>query len=487
MVLIDKEFHVAGMICVNCRSRIERELKQTQGVQKADVDYATGLAHIVFDAERLSDRNIREIIEGLGYEVGEDGSKEWLRNILGLLCIFVLYILLQQSGVLNLLVPSQLADGGMGYGMLFMVGLFTSVHCVAMCGGINLSQSLSSDKGGSTLLPSTLYNFGRVLSYTATGFLLGLAGFLLGGGKGFGISAFAQGILKLAAGLVMIIMGLNMLGIFPRLRRFAPRLPRSNLVTRMRIHYVRPLVVGLLNGLMPCGPLQSMQIIALASGHPVTGALSMLSFSLGTVPLMLGLGAFISAFGKRFTKDFMYVGPMLVTVLGLTMLSQGGSLSGLFTPDKLLLALIALASLGMFVSVPFTQKDYRWIRLTGICAVVAVIVLMGYYWGGQDIVADESNTSARMVDGIQIVKSTLDAGKYPNITIKAGVPVQWIINAPEGSINGCNYKMLIEAYGIEHVFQPGENVIEFTPIQAGRVQYNCWMGMINGNIVVTES
>ena len=301
MVLIDKEFHVAGMVCVNCRSRIERELKQTQGVQKADVDYATGLAHIVFDAERLSDRNIREIIEGLGYEVGEDGSKEWLRNILSLLCIFVLYILFQQSGVLNLLVPSQLADGGMGYGMLFMVGLFTSVHCVAMCGGINLSQSLSSDKGGSTLLPSTLYNFGRVLSYTATGFLLGLAGFLLGGGKGFGISAFAQGILKLAAGLVMIIMGLNMLGIFPRLRRFAPRLPRSNLVTRMRIHYVRPLVVGLLNGLMPCGPLQSMQIIALASGHPVTGALSMLSFSLGTVPLMLGLGAFISAFGKRFT------------------------------------------------------------------------------------------------------------------------------------------------------------------------------------------
>ncbi|MBP5623054.1 MAG: sulfite exporter TauE/SafE family protein, partial [Thermoguttaceae bacterium] len=52
------------------------------------------------------------------------------------------------------------------------------------------------------------------------------------------------------------------------------------------------LVIGLLNGLMPCSPLQSMQIYALSTGSIIRGALSMLLFSLGTVPLMLGLGVF---------------------------------------------------------------------------------------------------------------------------------------------------------------------------------------------------
>lgn len=53
---------------------------------------------------------------------------------------------------------------------------------------------------------------------------------------------------------------------------------------------------------MPCGPLQSMQIVALASGNIFTGAFSMFCFSLGTVPLMLGFGSVVSALGKHFTR-----------------------------------------------------------------------------------------------------------------------------------------------------------------------------------------
>lgn len=50
---------------------------------------------------------------------------------------------------------------------------------------------------------------------------------------------------------------------------------------------------------MPCGSMQSMQIIALGSGNPVSGAAAMLMFSLGTVPLMLGFGSVVSALGKN--------------------------------------------------------------------------------------------------------------------------------------------------------------------------------------------
>ena len=68
---------------------------------------------------------------------------------------------------------------------------------------------------------------------------------------------------------------------------------------------------------------------------------------------------------------------------------------------------------------------------------------------------------------------------------QAGVPVRWIIDAPAGSINGCNYKMLLQAYDITYTFQEGENILEVTPTEPGTISYSCWMGMIRGTITVT--
>lgn len=76
--------------------------------------------------------------------------------------------------------------------------------------------------------------------------------------------------------------------------------------------------------------------------------------------------------------------------------------------------------------------------------------------------------------------------RYPNITVQAGVPVKWVINTPEGSINGCNNRILIRDYGIEYTFHTGENIIEFTPTKTSTVRYSCWIGMIRGNIFVTD-
>ena len=78
----------------------------------------------------------------------------------------------------------------------------------------------------------------------------------------------------------------------------------------------------------------------------------------------------------------------------------------------------------------------------------------------------------------------MSSGEYPEITVKAGVPVKWIIDAPKGSVNGCNYKIFIQDYGIEYTFRTGENIINFTPDKTGTVNYSCWMGMIQGKIFV---
>ncbi|MDR0708458.1 MAG: heavy metal transporter, partial [Spirochaetaceae bacterium] len=77
-------------------------------------------------------------------------------------------------------------------------------------------------------------------------------------------------------------------------------------------------------------------------------------------------------------------------------------------------------------------------------------------------------------------------GRYPAITVQQGIPVKWTINAPQGSINGCNNRMIIREYKIEHRFTPGENVIEFTPGKTGKFPYSCWMGMIRSSITVVE-
>ena len=125
----------------------------------------------------------------------------------------------------------------------------------------------------------------------------------------------------------MIVMGINMLGIFPWLRKFRIRIPLF--YKRAGNKKRTPFIIGLCNGLMPCGPLQSVQIIALASGNPLAGAFSMFCFSIGTVPLMLGFGSAVAFLGKRFTGLVLKAGSILIVVMGLSMMTQGTALTGL--------------------------------------------------------------------------------------------------------------------------------------------------------------
>lgn len=90
------------------------------------------------------------------------------------------------------------------------------------------------------------------------------------------------------------------------------------------------------------------------------------------------------------------------------------------------------------------------------------------------------------IGGVQIVESELTSGKYPDNTVQAGVPVRWNIHAEKSSINGCNYMIVCNDLGLEYEFHEGDNIIEFTPESTGDISYCCWMGMIYGNIHVTE-
>jgi sulfite exporter TauE/SafE/copper chaperone CopZ len=449
-----RTFRIGGMTCVNCQNRIEKALNNTAGVQIAEVNYKTGMAAVSYDAEAIGFDKISAVIENLGYKTLDGNNKNPVTQIIGtLIIIIVMFFVLRMFTTSKLAAAFPLAKEGMSYGMLLVIGLLTSVHCIAMCGGINLSQTLkgngekrvgdgdASPKGTySLLLPSLLYNGGRLVSYTAVGVLVGALGSVVT------LSGHFQGVVQLIAGVFMVVMGINMLGLFPALRHFIPQLPRlfTNKIDKQKTGR-GPLVVGFLNGFMPCGPLQAMQLYALSTGSSVRGGVSMFLFCLGTIPLMFALGAASSALsgvkGQAFSRRIMQAGAVLVAALGLVMFSNGWSLSGFANPLNKTFSFKPVASTDQ-VFIPVNQS------------------------------------------GVQVINSTLQPGRYPAITVQQHIPVRWIINAPAGSINGCNNRMIIREYGIQYAFKQGDNVIEFTPAKTGKFRYSCWMGMINSTITV---
>lgn len=323
---------VGGMSCPNCELRIENELKALSGLISVKANYSAENVSVVYDSLVMKETEIIAALERIGYKVKSIGEQSTQLNnskksfnklgiivLLGIAAAIVV-ILFAVSNTTELSLSSLTPNTG--YGILFVIGLVTSLHCIAMCGGINLSLCMSykarENNKLSKLIPSILYNAGRVISYTLIGGVVGALGSVIN------ISQGARGISGIIIGAFMILMGLNMIGISPALRKFIPRMPKmfgSKLYNGIGKN--SPLIIGLLNGLMPCGPLQSVQLYALGTGSPLAGALSMFLFSLGTVPAMFGFGTISSMLSKAFTEKMMKVSAILVMLLGAFMLAMG--------------------------------------------------------------------------------------------------------------------------------------------------------------------
>ena len=456
-------FFIGSMTCINCQYLIQETLVELSGVDSAKVDYLSGKAEVSFDETKIELSQIYTQIQDLGYSIikKKSKSKSFFQFLGILLIIFLLSFVFKLFSTSQLATSFPIAQTGMSYGMVFIIGLLTSLHCIAMCGGINLSQTINVQMTQtlySKLVPSFFYNTGRVISYTLIGALIGSLGSVLTVTDSF------KNYILLFAGFFMLIMGINMLGMFPIFRYLTLRLPKQIANHKSQIANGElqvtspplppplrklhgggisspkksrsPFIVGILNGFMPCGPLQAMQLYALSTGSAIMGAISMLLFCLGTVPLMFILGAMGSILssvkGKSYSKKIMNAGAILVAAMGVVMILNGFSFSG------------------------FHKKD------------------------------GASSFNPVIVDGYQIVETTLYHNRYPNITVVKDVPVRWLYYAPEGSINGCNYRFSIREFDINHTFIEGVNIIKFLPTNTGRFTMSCWMSMIHGSINVIE-
>jgi len=433
MNIKSEKVKVYEMTCTSCENRVEKAVKKLEGVLNAKASYSGQFVEVEYDNELCSISKIKASINNAGYSTQSSNDYKFM----GIIIIVAAIILLgfKTNGF-----DMELKLTNASYAVLFVVGVLTSIHCVGMCGGIMLSQSLSKESNNKleAIKPALMYNLGRVISYTILGGIVGALGSV------FSLSITAKAIMQIIAGAFMIIMGFNMAG-FSTFRRFSIKLPHS--VCKAKNKSGSPLIVGLLNGLMPCGPLQTMQLFALGTGSAAKGALSMFVFSIGTVPLMLTFGALSGLLSKGYTKKILKFSGVLIIVLGLIMGNRGFALAGVNVNPLSALSKSSNSILG----------------------------------GG----SNANVAKATIKDGVQIINMTADNKGYtPNaFYVQKGIPVKWVIDGKQ--INSCNNSVVAQSLNIQKKLKSGENIIEFTPGDKD-INFSCWMGMIRGVIKVVD-
>lgn len=206
-------------------------------------------------------------------------------------------------------------------------------HCIGMCGPIVVSLSLNL-KGEKILLSQLFYNGGRITTYVILGGLMGLTGSFTAVASH--INAFQRGAVILA-GIIIIFMALSMSGWIPLGRIFGDYYNPRGIISRgfKRLSGNKsPFAyypLGLLLGLLPCGPVYAALIAAAGAGMEATqplhgilvGAGLMLGFGMGTVPALLIVGKLAGLGWLKSRKIIYEIAAVLMIVVGIYFIIKG--------------------------------------------------------------------------------------------------------------------------------------------------------------------
>jgi sulfite exporter TauE/SafE len=337
---------------------------------------------------------------------------------------------------------------------MLATGLVASVHCVAMCGALVLTYTVKDASEGSWLERTAThgaYHTAKIVSYVLVGVVLGYIG------SAFDLTG-VRGWVTVAAGLFMVLLGLSMTGRFPALKHITPRPPRlliqaiASRRTRAKeessldgMHVVTPFVLGLLTGLMPCGPLQAAQLYAAGTGSAARGAIAMLGFGLGTMPLMLAFGTVSGMLTGAFKQRMIWVSAAVVLLLGVVMLNRGA----------------------LLVGSPVTLQSVQ----------AAVL--------GTGEVAGDVEDVSRGADGVAEVGLSIQNTRFvPNtLVLPEGEPVRLVVDRQEDT--GCSDQLAVPALGVLVDLTPnGITTIDLPAARGGAYTLACGMGMMSGRLLI---
>lgn len=427
------------MTCRSCEILLEKSLKRVPGVTAVNVHHRRGEA-VVFSDGPIDESALEAAVECAGeYRVGIVGSPiPWLSRdvqpyvtlMSGLAILSLIAFVWVLTGAH---VPSFMRDGAVSPGVALLIGLTAGFStCMALVGGIVLAASARYAQDHSALTrwqkfqPHLAFNVGRVVGFTVLGAALGLFGSALR------LSDNIIGLLTIGVGIVMVLLGVKITGVSPRIARFSPSLPRL-LQWRGSESERGPLAAaatsGVLSFFLPCGFTLAMQLAAISSGSPMTAALLMGAFALGTTPGLLGLGGLTATARGAFAKVFFATAGVIVLALGFYNMQSGWLVLSFIEPPA-----------GHLV--------------TGSTGTVETIT---------------------MEEG--------DDGYAPTqFTVHQGSTVRWVINAKNPY--SCASFIRAPRLGIAQALKDGENAITFVADTAGEIPFSCSMGMYRGRITV---
>jgi sulfite exporter TauE/SafE len=166
----------------------------------------------------------------------------------------------------------------------FIMGMAGSLHCVGMCGPLALSLPVSHNSDLARMTGAAIYNSGRILSYTAMGFVFGSVGSLV-------IATQWQSSISLALGIIIVLYLLVPKKYFHLTATNKFNKPFLLLRQQLGILFQSKkksslFAIGILNGFLPCGMVYLALSSSVITAHTWPGGMFMLFFGLGTFPAM---------------------------------------------------------------------------------------------------------------------------------------------------------------------------------------------------------
>ena len=440
-------YSVSGTHCHACEILIEKEIKSMKGINS--VDASTNNQSVTITGKNIPNiSKLNKMFKESGYTFflplsskGDQGGFRpniFLSLFISFLILCLFYIL-NSSGIL----PNISVNNSSSLGVFFAFGLVAGLStCAALVGGLVLSlskqwQSLysKSDSIVTKLTPTLLFNSGRIILFALFGALLGLVG------SYFRLSITAGSVITILVSVLMLALGLQMLGIkyFSRFQLSLPKSITGNIADEKNFSgKFAPFILGGLTFFLPCGFTLTAQSLALASGSPLSAALIMGAFALGTfIPLtLIGYSSIATSTNKNTSAYFSQVAGILVIVFALFNINSQATVLGF--------------------SVPSTAPTFQ-------------------------------SSTVPAINGVQIIKMDATSTGYSpsSFTIKAGLPTRWEVT--DKGTAGCTNAVISRTLFTGQInLVPGTtSVKEFTaPAVPGTYRFSCWMGMISGTIEV---
>lgn len=338
---------------------------------------------------------------------------------------------------------------------IFLTGLLSGgLTCFALQGGLlatTIAQQAQKNlenktKTSGKIAPIVLFLAAKLAAYTILGFLLGLFGSV------FQLSPITQAGMQVAVGIFMLGTALNLLEVHPIFRYFSIQPPKSltKLVFRQakKADYFAPLFLGAITIFIPCGVTQAMMALAIASGNPMLGAITLFVFVLGTSPLFFVLGFLATKLSSVISFYFYRLTAIILIILSIYTINT---------------ALI------------ITGSKYT---LTGLWHEFYCTVL--------DTCSTQIPKEISPNTAVNEATINIESNRYnpDTITVKAGSSITLHIKNISGS--GCIQAFTIPRLGIQKIIPVGKSeTIQFTaPNKPGPLPFMCSMGMYRGNIIV---